>query len=96
MEITNVLISPVVTEKSTIAQTKREYTFLVHPRATKIDIKNAVEKAYKINVERVNIIPILKKVRRAGRNRMITKRHQGKKALVKIAEKQSIDFNKIK
>lgn len=96
MELTNVLISPVITEKSTAGQANQEYTFLVHQWSTKIDIKKAVEKAYGVKVKRVSVIPVLKKTRRAGRNRIITKRHQGKKAIVKLGEKESIDFNKIK
>ena len=96
MELTKVLLSPVVTEKTTSAQALRKYTFLVHLKANKVEVKNAVEKAYGVKVKNVNIIPILKKVRLAGRGRTITKRHNGKKALVTLAPKQSIDFNKVK
>ena len=96
MELTNVLLSPVVTEKSTNAQALRKYTFLVHLNANKVEVKKAIEKAYGVKVEIVNIIPVLKKTRLAGRGRTITKRHNGKKAIATLALKQSIDFNKIK
>ena len=96
MELINVLKSPVVTEKSTGAQALQKYTFLVHLNANKVEVRNAIEKAYGVKVKNVNIVPILKKVRLAGRGRSITKRHKGKKAIVTLGPKQSIDFNKIK
>jgi len=96
MELTHVLISPVVTEKSTGAQAERKYVFLVHLNANKIEVKQAVESAYGVKVQSVNIIPVLKKVRLAGRGREITKRQNGKKAVVTLTPKQTLDFNKIK
>ncbi len=96
MEASYVLITPVVTEKSAKAQTLRKYTFLVHLDANKKEIQNAVQMAYGVDVVRVNILPVLKKSRIAGRGRQITKRHQARKAIVTVAPTQSIDFNKIK
>ena len=96
MELTKVLISPVVTEKSTNAQADRKYTFMVHLDSNKVEVKKAIEKTYGVKVQSVNIIPVLKKVRFAGRGRQITKRQQGRKAVITLAPKQSIDFNKIK
>lgn len=96
MNLTKVLITPVVTEKSTNAQVNRKYVFMVHLNTNKVEVRNAIEKAYGVKVQSVNIIPVLKKVRLAGRGREITKRHNGKKAIVTLAPKQSIDFNKIK
>lgn len=95
MDLTQILITPVVTEKSSKAQIGRKYTFLVHQDANKISVKNAVEKAYGVDVESVNIIPVPSKIRLAGK-RTITKRPQARKAIVTVAKKQSIDFNKIK
>lgn len=92
----NVLLSPIVTEKSTNAQALQKYTIMVHLDANKIQIRNAIEKAYGVKVKQVNIITVLKKVRLAGRGRPITKRHNGKKAIITLAPKQSIDFNKLK
>lgn len=96
MEFTKVLITPVVTEKSTHAQSVRKYTFMVHLNANKVEVKNAVAKAYGVKVTDVNIIPVLKKARLVGRGRTITKRRNGKKAIVTLGPKESIDFNKIK
>lgn len=96
MNISNILKSPVVTEKSTKAQEKRKYTFLVDLKANKIEVKNAVEKMYGTKVDSVNIIPVASKVRLVGRGREITKRHNAKKAIVTLKPKQTLDFNKIK
>jgi large subunit ribosomal protein L23 len=96
MELSHVLITPVVTEKSTKAQAQRKYTFLVHLKANKQEVQGAIEKAYGVEVESVNIIPVLAKARLAGRGRHITKRPQARKAIVTLMPKQSIDFNKIK
>jgi len=96
MDLTNVLKSPVVTEKSVAAQAGRKYTFFVHEDANKIEIARAIEKAYGVQVVSVNIIHTRKKVRVAGRGRTITKRHPGRKAIVTLAPKQILDVNKIK
>lgn len=96
MELANVLKSPVVTEKSTTAQASQKYTFLVHLNTNKVEVRKAVEATYGVKVKHVNIVPVLKKVRLVGRGRSITKRHQAKKAIVTLAPKQSLDFNKIK
>lgn len=96
MEYTNVLIAPVITEKSSTAQGKSKYTFRVHSNATKVEIGKAVSRAYGVDVKSVNIIPVRKKERLVGRGKTITKRHASKKAIVTVKAKQSIDFNKVK
>jgi len=96
MELANVLMAPVVTEKSTKAQSTSKYTFRVNQSATKNDIARAINKAYGVDVVSVNIIPVRKKQRFVGRSKVITKRRTSKKAIITVKAKQSIDFNKIK
>ncbi len=96
MELSSVLISPVVTEKSTKAQENRKYTFLVHLNANKIEIRKAIEKFYGVTVDSVNNIPVKSKVRLAGRGRTITKRRNAKKIIVTLKPKQTLDVNKVK
>ena len=96
MELTNILKSPIVTEKSTNSQALGKYCFLVHLDSNKTQIKKAIEDSYGVKVKSVKIVPVLKKQRLAGRGTLITKRHTGKKAIVTLEKKQSIDFNKIK
>ncbi|QQR83423.1 50S ribosomal protein L23 [Candidatus Peregrinibacteria bacterium] len=94
MELTQVLQSPVITEKSATAHAAHKFTFLVHPSANKIEVKKAVEAAYGVKVESVNVIPVGKKVRLVGRGRTMTKRQAAKKAIVTLHGEKSIDFNK--
>ncbi|MBU0706430.1 50S ribosomal protein L23 [Patescibacteria group bacterium] len=96
MQLTNVLIAPVVTEKSSSAQAKSKYTVRVKANATKVEIAKAVNKAYGVDVISVNIIPVREKKRVVGRGRAITKRPASKKAIITIKAKQNIDFNKLK
>ncbi|MGO0122804.1 50S ribosomal protein L23 [Desulfothermobacter acidiphilus] len=68
MDAYEVLIKPVVTEKSTSLLQYNKYTFVVHPKATKTDIKRAVEAIFKVKVAKVNTMRVrgkLKRVRRA-------------------------------
>ncbi len=94
MELTQVLLSPVVTEKSNSKQAKHVFTFLVNRMANKIEIGKAVEKAYGVDVKKVAIIPVRAKQRLAGRGKFITKRPAAKKAFVTIDAKQTLDVNK--
>lgn len=94
MDIHQILMSPVVTEKSNAKHAQHIYTFKVHSHANKIEIAQAVHTIYGVSVEDVRVIPVRSKERVVGRGRLVAKRHAYKKALVKIAPKQMIDFNK--
>jgi len=96
MDLSNILISQVVTEKSAKAQEGRKYTFLVNLNANKIEVRKAIEKSYGVKVDSINIIPVKNKVRLAGRGREITKRHNARKAIVTLGPKQTLDVNKLK
>ena len=53
----SVLIKPIITEKATLgSELYNRYTFLVHPKANKVEIKKAVEAAYGVNVEKVRTL----------------------------------------
>jgi len=96
VELTQILISPIVTEKSTKSQAMQKYFFIVNLNTNKSQVKKAIEDAYGVKVKSVNIVPVLRKARSAGAGKSITKRHIGKKAIVTLEPKNSIDFNKIK
>lgn len=86
----SVLIAPVVSEKSygLIAE-RRKYTFRVHPDAHKTQIQQAVEEIFDVNVLAVNVSKVPSKPKRRG---MIMGRRSGwKKAVVTVAEGQSIE-----
>ena len=85
----DVLIAPVVSEKSYGLLDANKYTFLVRPDANKTEIKVAVEKLFDVTVEAVNVVNVKGK-QKAFKNRM-GRRADWRKAYVKLADGQSID-----
>jgi large subunit ribosomal protein L23 len=90
----NILIKPLVTEKVTVLNEKGKYGFVVDKSANKIQIKQAVEKQYGVNVEEVKtlIAPGKKKTRYTKAGILSGKTSSYKKAIVKVAEGEIIDF----
>lgn len=87
----DVIKKPVVTEKSMGIMEDKKYTFIVHPNATKVQIKEAVEKMFPdVKVERVNTMNYDGKTKRRGRTQGKTSKY--KKAIVKLTE-ASVDIN---
>ena len=85
-----ILKAPVITEKSQIAKSEGKYTFKVSPKASKTEIKEAVEKIFKVKVKAIRTINVKPKKRRVGRYTGLTTRY--KKAIVSLAEGQTIDL----
>ena len=89
----DILIRPLITEESSILQAEQnKYTFEVHRSATKIDIRNAIESMFEVRVSSVRTMNVPGKDRRVGRN--IGRRPDWKKAVVKLAEGETIDMFK--
>ena len=86
----DVLIAPVVSEKSYGLLDDNKYTFVVHPDANKTEIKIAVEKIFGVKVTAVNTINRKGKVRRTRNG--VGKRKDTKRAIVSVAVGQSIDI----
>ena len=81
----DVILKPVVTEKSMNAMGDKKYTFFVHPEATKTQIKEAVEKMFEgTKVKSVNTMNIDGKKRRRGMT--VGKTAKSKKAIVALTE----------
>ena len=81
----DVILKPVITEKSMNAMGDKKYTFFVHPEATKTQIKEAVEKMFKgTKVKSVNTMNIDGKKRRRGMT--VGKTAKSKKAIVALTE----------
>ena len=86
-----IIKAPVITEKgSRIAQEEGKYLFKVDPKASKSEIKEAVEKIFKVKVESIATINVKPKKRRVGRYAGMTNKY--KKAIIKLAEGQTIDL----
>jgi large subunit ribosomal protein L23 len=86
----DVIVRPVVTEKSTAATEQNKVTFAISPSATKKDVKAAVEAIFKVSVLKVNTINVEGKVKRfRGRP---GQRSDLRKAIVTLEPGQTIDF----
>ncbi len=92
MDYTQIIIRPLISEKATLMKEhSNQVAFFVHPDANKIEIKKAVESAFKVEVDKVNVIK-----RAPGRRKKfgrVTGREPGyKKAYITLAEGQKIEF----
>ena len=85
-----VLRRPLITEKSTTLQAQGKYAFEVAKEANKPQIKQAVEKAFKVKVTTVNVIMAPGKTRRVGRRQVLTP--SWKKAVVTLKAGDKIEF----
>jgi len=91
MEARDIIIRPVLTEKSYAGIQSKKYVFEVDKRATKSQIKNAVEQIFDVKVEKVNTVNVDGKLKRQGRTQGYTADY--KKAYVKLtADSKSIEF----
>ncbi len=86
----DIIIAPVITEKSMANRQNNVYTFKVAKDATKTDIKKAVEEAFKVSVKSVNTLNTKSKRRRVGRYSGRTKTY--KKAIVTLESGSSIEI----
>ena len=78
----DIIIAPVITEKSNDGMQEGKYTFEVNKKATKVDIANAVEKLFEVKVLKVNTVTVKGKMKRMGRYE--GKTSDWKKAIVTI------------
>ena len=86
-----ILLRPVVSEKSTTAAEKhQQVVFEVLPNAKKAEVRKAVETLFSVTVEKIQIINVRGKIKRFGRTP--GQRSNWKKAYVRLAEGQDIDF----
>ena len=86
----DVIIRPVVSEKSYAGLESNKYTFLVHPEASKTEIKEAIQKIWNVHVVNVNT---LKRKGKIKRQRMVEgKRPDQKRAVVTLAEGDQIEI----
>lgn len=87
-ELADLIIKPVVTEKATLMLEYNKYVFDVVPKATKPDIKAAIESLFDVKVTKVNTHRPPRKKKRVGR--FIGYKPQYKRAIVTLAEGDSI------
>ena len=89
----SVILSPHVSEKSAImGESYNQYAFKVARDASKPEIKEAVEKIFNVVVEELQVLNVKGKTKRSGRGKLRS-RSDWKKAYVRLAEGQEIDFS---
>ncbi len=91
MDPRDIILKPVLTEKSYDDINDKKYTFLVHPKANKMQIKDAVQQIFGVKVKRVNTLQQIGKLKRQGYH--IGRRAGVKKAFVTLTkDSKSIEF----
>jgi large subunit ribosomal protein L23 len=91
MNLSQILIKPVLTEKSVHQEVQRKYTFVVHQDATKVDVKQAFKALYGADVEKVNITQGLPKSRMGRGRKPMEKRHATRRAVITLKEGQKLE-----
>ena len=90
MNAYDIILAPVVTEKSVTLMADKKYTFKVDKNANKIQIAKAVEEIFKVKVVDVNTVRVKGKEKRMGRS--VGRTSDYKKAIVQLAEGDSIEI----
>lgn len=91
MRAQDIVIRPIITEKSMIGIAEKKYTFEVAKNATKIDVARAVEELFKVKVAKVNTVHVRGQLRRQGRSEGYTR--SWKKAYVTLTQdSKTIEF----
>jgi large subunit ribosomal protein L23 len=90
MDPSQVVLAPIVSEKSYEGSTRGTYTFKVHPDAHKTQIRQAVEQLFDVKVQRVNVIKVAAKPKRRGMFRGT--RPGWKKAVVQLRAGDTIEI----
>lgn len=86
----DIIVRPIVTEKSSRMMEENKYTFEVHPQANKTEVRKAVETVFKVKVEKVHTLKVRSKPKRMGV--FLGKSRAWKKAIVTLAEGERIEF----
>jgi large subunit ribosomal protein L23 len=90
MHLYEVLRRPLITEKATLLHEESKYAFEVSSKASKPQIKKAVEQAFKVKVTKVNVMTVPGKTRRMGRREVRTP--SWKRAVVSLESGHKISF----
>ncbi|MFA9288829.1 MAG: 50S ribosomal protein L23 [Weeksellaceae bacterium] len=91
MRINDVIIAPLITEKTTKLTQEKVYSFYVNPNSTKFQITQVIQDLFKVEVENVRVITRKGKAKRAGR-RMVTKMLPNKKIAYIRLKKGTIEL----
>ncbi len=87
MELSSVILGPVVTEKAERLKTEGTYVLKVNQNATKVDVKNALRRYYDVDVASVRVLRTRPKTRIMGQGAVLEKRHRSKRMIVRLTKK---------
>lgn len=87
----DIILAPVITEKTANMEAEGKYAFKVANKANKTEVKQAIEKKFNVKVEKVNIVNSHPKHKRVGRYEGMTNKY--KKAIVTLAKGSTISFD---
>lgn len=87
----DIILAPVITEKTASMEAENKYAFKVANKANKTEVKQAIEKKFNVNVEKVNIINSHPKKKRVGKYTGMTNKY--KKAIVTLKKGETISFD---
>lgn len=87
MDLSHVIIGSLVTEKAERLKAGKTYTLLVAPKSTKIEVQNALQKFYDVDVASVRTLRTPSKTRQFGRGQTMQKRKPAKKVMVTLTPK---------
>lgn len=87
----DIIFAPVITEKSEKMKEQGKYAFKVDAKATKPQIKKAIESIFNVKVEKINTLNSHSKKKRVGKYTGMTNKY--KKAIVKLAKGNTISFD---
>ena len=90
MNAYDIIIAPIISEKSMGMLAEQKYTLKVNANANKIEIKKAIEEIFKVEVEKVTTINVIGKNKRVGVHQ--GKKSDWKKAIVKLRGTKTIEF----
>ncbi len=91
MSAQDIIIRPIITEKTMEGNSEKKYTFEVNKSSSKIDIARAVEELFDVKVSKVNTLHVRGRMRRQGRNQGYTR--SWKKAVVTLTQdSKTIEF----
>lgn len=88
----NVIIKPVITEKSMGQAVKHTYSFIVNKNASKDYIKKVIEREFNVNITNMSTVTIKGKVKRVGQRRVEVTSQPVKKAIVTLKDGQTISM----
>ena len=90
MNAYDIVIAPIISEKSMTMLADQKYTFKVNAKANKIEIKKAIEEIFKVEVDKVTTLNVIGKTKRVGVHE--GKKSDWKKAIVKLKGTKTIEF----